>query len=197
MPHTLPLPRSSVAGLSVVELGAADVALLQRFFERNPAYFLAVFGRPAQADEAHEELHEPLPEGWSFTKQCRLGWREAGGELAAMANITSDLLAPGVWHIGLFIVASARHGQGDAQALYRDVEAWAAVHGAAWLRLGVVVGNARAERFWERMGFREVRRREDVEMGARVNTLSVMMKPLGGGTVAEYLALVPRDRPGA
>ena len=65
------------------------------------------------------------------------------------------------------------------------------------MRLGVVEGNARAERFWERCAFTEVRKRHDIEMGARTNTVRVMARPLDGGTVREYLALVARDRTGA
>ena len=68
--------------------------------------------------------------------------------------------------------------------------------GARWLRLGVVQGNARAERFWEKMGYVETRRRLGVEMGTKVHTLRVMAKPLGG-TLEELLERVPRDRPDA
>ncbi len=32
-------------------------------------------------------------------------------------------------------------------------------------------------------------------MGKRLNTIRVMFKPLCGGTVAQYLATVERDRP--
>ena len=45
------------------------------------------------------------------------------------------------------------------------------------------------------VGYAEVRRRTGVEMGQPVNTLSVMHEPLDGGSLAEYFALVPRDRP--
>jgi GNAT superfamily N-acetyltransferase len=115
--------------------------------------------------------------------------------MVAMANVVTDLLATGVWHIGLFIVATARHGCGEARVLYRGLEDWARSHGAAWMRLGVVRGNARAERFWESLGYLETRTREGIEMGRRVNTVRVMVKPLAGGTLEQYLALVPRDRP--
>ncbi len=112
-----------------------------------------------------------------------------------MANIVSDLLAPSVWHIGLFVIATSQHGTGLAQALYGELEAWAASDGAKWLRLGVVQGNSRAERFWEALGYIEVRTRHGVEMGKLTNTLRVLFKPLSGGTLEQYLSLVQRDRP--
>ena len=107
----------------------------------------------------------------------------------------ADLLARGVWHIGLFIVATDLHGTGTAQALHQGLERWAAAQGARWLRLGVVSGNARAERFWTQCGYLDLRMREGLPMGKRVNDVRVMAKPLTGETLADYLAIVPRDRP--
>ncbi len=79
--------------------------------------------------------------------------------------MVSDLLAPRVWHIGLFIVATARHGSGDAQALHRGLDRWAMSEGAAWLRLGGVQGNARAERFWASLGYFQTRTRSGITIG--------------------------------
>jgi GNAT superfamily N-acetyltransferase len=178
-----------------VELGAADIPELQRFFQHNPEYFIAVQGQPAITTEAHDEVHGTLPEGWPHTRRWILGFVDDTHALVGVANVVSDLLVPGVWHIGLFIVATRLHGSGAAHALYARLEGWARDSGAQWLRLGVVEGNTRAERFWVGRGFVEVRKRLGVEMGTRVNTVCVMAKALGEGTLAEYLTLVPRDRP--
>ena len=69
--------------------------------------------------------------------------------------------------------------------------------GARWIRLGVVKGNAKAERFWAKVGYRELRERGPVVMGRQSNVVRVLWKPLAGGTRADYLARVERDRPGA
>jgi GNAT superfamily N-acetyltransferase len=189
------LSPSPIAALRTVELGAGDEPLLQRFFDDNPAYFITVHGEPASPDEAHEAIHGLPPAGWSFTKKWLLGYVDGAGALVAMADVITDLLAAGVWHVGLFIVATARHGSGDAQRLHEGIERWASDHGARWLRLGVVSGNSRAERFWESMGYMQVRTREGVAMGKLTHTLRVMVKPLRGHTIEELLSLVPRDRP--
>jgi hypothetical protein len=141
------LPLSPVPALEIVELGSGDEPLLQRFFEENPDYFIAVQGAPAAGTEAHKEIHDELASGWNFTKKWVLGYRAGDGPLAAMVNVTTDMLASGVWHIGLFIVATPRRGSGEAHVLISGIEQWAPTHGAEWLRLGVVQGNARAERF--------------------------------------------------
>jgi GNAT superfamily N-acetyltransferase len=178
-----------------MELTGSSESLLQRFFDANPLYFLSVNGEPAQPGEAHEEIHGALPAGWPYTKKWVVGYVGTNGSLAAMANVVSDLLAPSVWHISTFIVATSRHGTGDAQVLYLSLESWALRCGARWLRLGVVRGNARAERFWEREGFVQTRLRTGVVMGKLTNTLRVMFKPLAGGSMEQYLTLVGRDRP--
>jgi GNAT superfamily N-acetyltransferase len=191
------LPGSPITRLHTVELTHGSEPLLQRFFDANPAYFLTTQGEPAGPNQAHEEIHEVLPAGWSFSRKWVMGYVDEGGSLAAMANVVEDLLASGVWHIGTFIVATSRHGTGDAQALYRGLEQWASANGANWLRLGVVTGNTRAERFWLSEGYVGTRTREGLPFGRQTRTVRIMVKPLAGGTLAEYLSIVPRDRPEA
>jgi len=189
------LPASPLPPLRVIRLGAAEVPLLQRFFDANAAYFVAVHGEPALPNEAHDEVHDPVPAGFSHREKLVIGYQQPDGALAAMATVVVDLLAEHVWHIGLFIVATERHGNGDARCLHDGLERWAKDHGAQWLRLGVVQGNERAERFWVSCGYAQVREREGLVMGQRTNTVRVMLKPLAGGAIGDYLALVARDRP--
>jgi GNAT superfamily N-acetyltransferase len=117
------------------------------------------------------------------------------GEVETFVTIVSDMLTPGVWHIGLFILSTHKHGQGVATRIYEGHEAWLKTFGAKWLRLGVIEGNDRAERFWERSGFSEVRRRHNVPMKNIVHSLRVMVKPLTKASLTEYLKVVTRDRP--
>jgi len=179
-----------------VELGPADLSHLQHFFEANPEYFLMITGAPATPQEADEEINGALPDGWPYTKKWSLGFVDERDTLIGTASVVSDLLAPGIWHVGLFIVATRLHGSGAAALLYARLETWMVDAGAQWLRLGVVRGNRRAERFWERRGYVELRERQ-VPMGARTNAVRVMIKPPAGGAIEDYLARVPRDRPDA
>lgn len=193
LPQSLPL--SPLPGLRSVALTLRDEALLQRFFEANPAYFLAVQGEPAGPGEAHEELAGELPPEISYSCQWVIGYLGADGELVAMANLVAGIFVPSVWNLSTFIVATARHGSGDAQVLYRSLEAWVTQSGAHWLRLGVVKGNERAERFWSAQGFVETKQRENYPVGQQFKVLRVMAKPLARGSIEDYLTLLPRDRP--
>ncbi len=190
------IPECSIDGIRVVELLGRDEAELQRLFEQAPDYFIAVNGEPATPTEAHDEMQGYLPTGWSCSRMYWLGYRDADDQLVAVVNIAADLLAAGVWHIGLLLVDRRLHGTGLAQRLHGDLEAWAVRLGAQWLRLTVVIGNTRAERFWPRLGYVQVRTREGITMGRRVNRVSIQIKALAGGRVDDYLAMVARDRPG-
>ena len=189
------LPVSSIAGIRTIELTADRAPELQGFFDENPAYFLATSGEPAGPNEAWEEITGEVPPGWSFTKKWVVGYAQESGSLMALVNIVTDLLAPSVFHIGTFILATARHGTGDAQKLYDGLEHWSAANGAAWMRLGVVKGNARAERFWISAGYIPVRERHGIQMGNRITTVRNMVKSLKGGHLNAYFSLVPRDLP--
>ena len=178
-----------------IVLGDDDLAELQQFFERNPEYFWSVNGEAPTADEAHSEMHAPLPDGWPYTWQGSIGFIDARDELIGMANVVTDLLAPGVFHIGLFIVATRLQGNGVAQVLHDGLARWALANGTRWLRLGVVSGNARAEGFWTKLGYVDLRMRTGIPMGRRVNDVRVLVKPLTSDALADYLTLVPRDRP--
>jgi GNAT superfamily N-acetyltransferase len=177
------------------ELTEDDLPELQAFFVANPDYFLAVNGRPPQPDEARHEFEDRPPPEMTFEKIVVIGFYDKSRRMVGMACVISNLFASQVWHIGLFIVATALHGTGTAKVLYEHLERWVRDSGASWLRLGAVEGNAKAERFWEKVGYQEVRRREGVMLGDLTHTIRVFVKPLGTSDLDEYLQRVARDRP--
>ncbi|MBL0150897.1 MAG: GNAT family N-acetyltransferase [Ideonella sp.] len=179
-------------------LSPTDAVWLQAFFDANPLYFITINGQAAGPHAAQLELEERPPAEMPYREVLWLGFVDPAGALQGMANVVADLLAPGVWHTGLFIVATALHGTGAGRTLYQGMEDWMRRGGARWLRLGVVLGNAPAEAFWQRMGYTEVRRRFNVDTGGRLNTVRVMVKPLTADAHFEgYLAMVARDHPDA
>ena len=178
-------------------LADGQVPLLQALFDANPGYFQAVNGRPAAPDEARLEFDELPPPHLPFRQRWVAGLFIDGGALLGTLVLVADLGAPGVWHIALLLIDQAQHGSGLAAQVLAGLQAWAHGQGAHWLRLGVVVGNRRAQGFWLRQGFTVTRLRRGIDTGGRLNDLQVMVKPLAGGTLADYLTLVPRDAPDA
>jgi GNAT superfamily N-acetyltransferase len=178
-----------------VALEEAGLGELQSFLDANPEYWRVVMGTGTPPHAAREIFDDRPPPEWPSVATHQRIVREEGGDIAGVATYVQGIFAPPVWHLGLFIVATRLHGTGRAMALYASLESLMRSAGAQWLRLGVVVGNMRAERFWEKAGFVEVRRRYGVELDHVTRDLRVMMKPLAGGSVEQYLRLVDRDRP--
>jgi GNAT superfamily N-acetyltransferase len=184
-------------GFRVGVLAASEVPLLQALFDANPGYFQAINGRDALPDEAQLEFDELPPPHLPFRQRWVAGVFDDAGALVGTLVLVADLGAAGVWHIALLLIDQAQHGSGLATRVMAALQAWARTQGAQWLRLGVVVGNLRAQRFWGRQGFIATRLRSGIDTGGRLNDLQVMVTPLAGGTLADYLALVPRDHPDA
>ena len=180
--------------LRACELTETDIPALQIFFDANPEYFIAVNGMPPRVDEARQEFNDRPPAGMPFDRQIMIGIVDEDQQLIAMASVLSNFIATGVWHIGLFIVATRLHGRGAASAIYAALEDWMRGNDAQWIRLGVVLGNQRAEQFWQKVGYAELRQRTGIQTGNLVSTVRVMMKPLAGGSRETYLHLVERDR---
>ncbi len=188
-------PLFSGQGWSVRPLDATQVPRLQALFDANPGYFQAINGRNPGPDEAQLEFDELPPPYLPFRQRWVAGLFDDAGLMVGTLVLVADLGTPGVWHIALLLVDQARHGSGLASQLLTELQAWVRAQGAQWLRLGVVVGNLRAQRFWLRQGFQPTRLRSGIDTGGRINDLQVMVKPLAGGTLDDYLTLVPRDRP--
>jgi len=181
----------------VRDLHREEVPDLQALFDSNPGYFLLVGSQLPRPDEAQREFDEMPPASLTFERRWFAGVFDRQRTLQGHVNVLSDFCAPGVWHIALFFLANALHGTGVAARLHDALEARARSSGASWLRLGVVIGNVAAERFWSKCGYLDVRTREIATASGQLKTARVLVKPLAGGAIADYLQLVPRDEPGS
>ena len=179
----------------VREMPESELPRLQALYEANPEFFQIVNDRGPDADEARRQFDELPPPHLSYSRRWFAGVFDREGDLQGHLAIVSDLVLPRAWHLATFLMATRLHGSGASAETFSALESWVRSQGACWLRLGVVIGNARAERFWERCGFVDVRRRDNMDTGGRINSLRIMVKPLAGLSVHDYLQLVPRDRP--
>ena len=171
-----------------------DIAALQAFFEANPAYTRLVEGREVAPDAAATEFDDAPPAPFAFDRRWLLLVRErASGELVGVIDLVKDLLAPGIWHVGLFFVAERLHGSGVAAELHAALQGWMQGQGARWLRLNVVDRNRRGVRFWRRQGYAFVCPRQWTAPSGQVNTVWTLVKPLAGESLAGYLAAQTRD----
>ena len=97
-------------------MGARDIPAVQRFLEQNPDYSRLVEGGPPAADAAKKEFAQMPPADWPLKRKWMIGFRDEERCLIAFADVLEDLFVAGVWHLGLFIVATRLHGAASAAA---------------------------------------------------------------------------------
>ena len=173
----------------------ADIPEIQAFTEENPEYWLLTHGHPPNSDDAAKSFDWRPPADMSYSEHFSFLVRHSSTrEILAQIDVATDLLAAGVYHLGFFVTATRTHGSGFAHRLHEAYERWAIDRGARWSRLGVVQANGRAEAFWRRHAYAEVKRDDGYLLGDRSHVLLTMVKPLRGETLRGYLEVVPRDR---
>jgi len=176
----------------------ADRPALAAFCRDNPEYDVFLTDEVPNEAEWVEDFMTDLPPAsfnWTTTHKLIARHHQDPDTIAAIIDVTEDMIDKGVGHIGLFQVATALQGTGLAHDLYQGLEDWLASRGMDVLRLGVLDGNARGMAFWTRHGFLATRRRQGTAPNGKTHLSHVLYKPLKPLTLAAYRLRVPRDDP--
>lgn len=163
------------------------------FVRANPQFEQLVSGGLGERDAMLSEFFDSVPPPHMPYGTLHKLVLLRGAQVEGLVDVTVDLLARGVWHVGLFQIGEAHWGTGLAQRVYGALEGWMLRGGAQWLRLGVVAQNLRGERFWLRQGYRRIGSRHGIAMGRLHNTVHVMLKPVPPHTLQGYLAAQSHD----
>jgi len=191
-------PILSLSDADVWTATDADRPALAAFCRVNPEYDLFLAGEVPNEAEWVEDFMTDLPPAsfnWTQTHKLIARRHQDSDTIAAILDVTEDMIDKGVGHIGLFQVATALQGTGLAHDLYQGLEDWLASRGTDVLRLGVLDGNARGMAFWTRHGFLETRRRQGTAPSGKTHLSHVLYKPLTRLTLEAYRRRVPRDDP--
>ena len=132
-----------------------DAVRVQRLLERCSDYYELHEGwsTPADAGEYELALDPRAPKTASLLVLALEA--ESNGELDALVQIFTDAPEPGMWWIGLLVVAPELRSRGIGSDLVRQTLAAAAEAGIATVKLAVSLRNPRGQRFWENAGFRD------------------------------------------
>jgi ribosomal protein S18 acetylase RimI-like enzyme len=193
-----PHPIFTIANADIWTATEIDRPALAAFCQKSPEYDLFLTGEMPQATAWVEDFLTDLPPtgfNWTTTHKLIARSHQDPDIIAAVMDVTEDMIAPSVGHIGLFQVATALHGTGVAHALYQGLEDWLASRGMDVLRLGVLEGNPRGKAFWEHHGFQKTRERSGTAPTGKTHQSHVMYKPLKPLTLDAYRRRVPRDDP--
>ncbi len=175
-----------------------DAPALARFCRVNPAYDIFLTGEIPKEDEWVEDFLTDVPPAefnWRATFKLVASPADNPALIVAIIDVTLDMLAKGVGHIGLFQVAEICHGTGLAHDIYQGLEDWLVSEGTHVVRLGVLEGNSRGMAFWTRHKYQQTRTRIGIAPTGKQHLSHVMFKPLSPMSLDHYRVLVPRDHP--
>ena len=191
-------PVFSLADADIWVATDADRPDLAAFCRDNPEYDVFLTGEVPDETEWAEDFMTDLPPAsfnWIHTHKLIARRHQDPAKIAAVLDVTEDMIDTGVGHIGLFQIATSLQGTGFAHLLYQGLQDWLASRGMDVLRLGVLEGNPRGMAFWTRHGFLKTRQRQGTAPTGKIHQSHVMYKPLTPLTLDAYRLRVPRDDP--
>lgn len=149
-----------------------DKNILQALCEKCADYFELAEGLPVGKINAGN-LFTDLPPGKNLDDKFLLGilYQE---EFVGLLEIVRNYPVEKEWIIGLFIIDPKYRRRGVGMEVHIAVEEWAAALGAKKIWIGVVEQNINAYRFWNNIGYKEVKRTGPKKTGNKENIIVVM-----------------------
>jgi len=164
----------SLPGYIVRRFKPADAAALQGLYERCTDYHEMHEGFATRPSAAADEL-AMLPPGRTLEDKFSMGIYEPGGPLIGYLDIVRHYPATNEWWIGLLMLDPEARAKGLGARLFRATWNWVLSQDGKAIYLAVLEENIRAERFWRRQGFEEVRRQAHTsETGNKISQVIVM-----------------------
>lgn len=166
-------PALSLEGYTVRRLGQADAADLQSLFERCSDYVEIYSGVPPRPSEGADELGA-LPPGKEMHDKFSLGLYDSRRELVGFIDLMRNYPVENDWWIGLLMLAPAARDQGLGSRVYEAAQEWVRSRERRTIWILVLEENSKAERFWRRQGFEEVRRGPFTAESGKAHTMIEM-----------------------
>jgi GNAT superfamily N-acetyltransferase len=135
-----------------------DESILNEFCIRNSDFFEFQSGQGCHLQAANEILID-LPPGKQLVDKRVWGIFKNNQLLAVIESIT-DYPEKGFWFLGLFIIDEDFKKTGFSYHSYHYFEETLVPVGVNKIRLGVLAGNQTALRFWSKIGFTEIDRKQ-------------------------------------
>jgi GNAT superfamily N-acetyltransferase len=152
-----------------------DAGALQLLYERCSDYHEEHEGIPTRPTAAAEEL-AALPPGKAPADKFSFGIYSPDDEMVGYLDMVRDFPSAGEWQIGLLMLDPAVRGAGLGARIFRAAAVWVREQGGCTMSLGVLEHAAGAERFWRRMGLKEVARQPYASETGRKQSQIIFMR---------------------
>jgi GNAT superfamily N-acetyltransferase len=163
-----------INGYYIRRFTGSDVAELQDLYERYADYHEMHEGFAIRPSAGADELAMPPP-GRTLEDKFSIGIHEPDGSLNAYLDILRGYPAANEWWIGLLMLDLKVRANGLGTHIFRAAQNWVSLQGGDAIYLAVLEENKRAERFWWRQGFAELRRQAHTsETGSKKSQVIVM-----------------------
>lgn len=130
-----------------------DLVNLQNMLNKCNDYFNLVYKRDNTENSAHEILTS-LPENKTLDDKFVIGIFNEDKNIIGVIDIIRDYPDSDTWFLGLMLIEPIYRNEGLGKKIFDDTEEWAVDLGAKKIRLAVAEQNKKALRFWEHLGFK-------------------------------------------
>ena len=135
---------------TVKRLTEDDIPMILKLYESNPEYFRYCPPNPTWASVQEDML--ALPPAKTMADKHFIGFFDGDSLIAVMDLIDRYPDAQTVF-IGLFMVNKNRQGRGVGAHIVRRLSDVLRNEGYRHIRLGIILDNLPARRFWQRLDF--------------------------------------------
>ncbi|OJV62037.1 MAG: hypothetical protein BGO41_01535 [Clostridiales bacterium 38-18] len=115
-------------------------------------YFLISQGKPATGNEAQEFLMV-LPPNKTFEDKINLGIFNIAEDLVGFVDLIRNYPQNGTWYIGLLLIDSKARRNGLGKYIIHEIIKMVKKDSGEKIKIGVLIENESALKFWESMGF--------------------------------------------
>ncbi|MBP2644836.1 MAG: acetyltransferase [Firmicutes bacterium] len=134
-------------------LGSDNLNDLQLLLEKGQDYFAFQEGKPVDAT-AGKKLFSFCPADCPLENKLVMGLYQKN-LLIGVFELFQHFPTDNVLNLGLLLIDPAFRSQGLGSQAYRKLERWTLAHNMSLIKLGVLLPNTSAQRFWESLGFRK------------------------------------------
>ncbi len=155
----------------------ADIEAMQGLYDRCLDFMLLIDGHAADPGGVEEDFLF-VPPGNSSEDKFIYGIFDRQGDLIGVLDTLRGYPEEKTWWIALLLFVPEIRSLGLGEKVLEAFAGFVRASGAQAIMLGVVEENPRAYKFWSRMGFEFVQKREPEQFGNKMHSVIVMRRNL-------------------